>query len=127
MSRTRFRTLALGQAAYYMGTGIWSLLGIRSFQQVTGPKTDVWLVKTVGCLVTVTGGVLCYAGVRGRRTPEALMLGAGTALALAAIDVVYVGRGRISPIYLADAAAEIGLAVGWARWGVPTSSRPAGT
>lgn len=114
-ARSAFRTLAVAQGAYYMATGIWSLVGIRSFQKVTGPKTDLWLVKTVGCLVAVTGAVLCYAGLRRRPTPETAMLGAGNALALVAIDVNYVARGRISPIYLGDAAAEAVLAALWAR------------
>jgi hypothetical protein len=120
--RTAFRTLALTQGIYYIATGVWSLVDIHSFERVTGPKTDRWLVKTVGCLVAVSGSVLCYAGLRRRRTPEALMLGAGSAIALTAIDVNYVARGRIAPIYLADAAVEIVLAAGWARWGRPRST-----
>ena len=44
----------LAQAIYYIATGVWSLVGIRSFQAVTGPKIDTWLVKTVGVLVTMT-------------------------------------------------------------------------
>jgi hypothetical protein len=45
---------------------------------------------------------------------EITLLAIGSALGLAAIDVIYVLSGTISPIYLADAAAEIGLAGGWA-------------
>ena len=57
-------------------TGIWPLLDIESFQDVTGSKTDLWLVRTVGVLVAVIDGV----------------------------------------VLLADAAAEVGLAVLWG-WG----------
>jgi hypothetical protein len=39
-------------------------LNIRSFQAVTGPKTDLWLVQTVGVLVTVIGLTLCLATFR---------------------------------------------------------------
>jgi hypothetical protein len=88
---------------------------IDSFQSVTGPKTDLWLVRTVGALVTVIGLVLISAARRRRVTNEILLLGLGSALALTAIDVIYALSGRISVIYLADAAAEIGLA---ALWGV---------
>ena len=35
----------------YLATGLWPLFNIESFQQVTGPKTDLWLVRTVGVLV----------------------------------------------------------------------------
>jgi hypothetical protein len=123
-SASKFRTLALVHGAYYVATGIWSLVDIRSFQRVTGPKTDLWLVRTVGSLVAVGGGVLCYAGARRRRTPEAALLAVGSALALAGIDVYYTARGRIRPIYLADAAAELGLVAGWLRWGRPETGRP---
>ncbi len=33
-------------------------MGIRTLEVVTGPKTDLWLVKTVGVLVGVSGVVL---------------------------------------------------------------------
>jgi hypothetical protein len=41
------------------------------------------------------------------------VLAVGSALGLAGIDLVYALGGRISPIYLLDAAAEIVLAVLW--------------
>jgi hypothetical protein len=108
---------AWGQAIYYALTGVWSLVSIRTFQKVTGPKVDTWLVKTVGTLVLVIGGVLGMAAKKGRVTPEIALLATGSAAGLAAIDVVYASRKRISPIYLLDALAEGGLialwAVGW--------------
>jgi hypothetical protein len=100
------------QGVYYLLTGIWSFVGIRSFQLVTGPKTDLWLVKTVGVLVTVIGGVLIFAARRPRLVPEIPLLGIGSALGLTAIDVIYVARGRISPVYLLDALLELFLAAG---------------
>jgi hypothetical protein len=41
------------------------------------------------------------------------LLGAASAAALAASDVIYAGKGRISPIYLVDAVAELALATAW--------------
>lgn len=43
-----------------------------------------------------------------------LALAAGSAAALAGIDLVYVARRRISPRYLADAAVQVGLLCGLA-------------
>jgi hypothetical protein len=37
----------------------------------------------------------------------------GAALALTSIDVIYVSRGVIAPIYLVDAAIEVVLILGW--------------
>ena len=105
--------LSLGQGIYYLVTGIWPLVSIRTFQWVTGPKYDRWLVKTVGVLVAVIGGVLTMAGLRRQTTREIALLAAGSAAGLTAIDVVYVARKRISPIYLLDAVAEVVLIAGW--------------
>jgi hypothetical protein len=105
--------VALIQGVFYVATGVWPLVDIVSFQVVTGPKTDLWLVRTVGVLVTVVGAVLISASRRRRITDEIVLLATGSALGLAAIDLIYSLSGRISPIYLADAAAEIGLALLW--------------
>lgn len=107
-----FRTVALAQAVFYVITGLWSIFGLKSFQRVTGPKVDGWLVKTVGVLVIAVGGVLGMAAVRRTEEPEIPVLATASAAGLTAIDVVYVSRGRISPVYLLDAVAEIGL-IGW--------------
>ncbi|MGH7510284.1 MAG: hypothetical protein ACREMZ_12560 [Gemmatimonadales bacterium] len=105
--------LALIQGLFYVATGLWPIIEIDSFQAVTGPKTDLWLVRTVGVLVTVIGAVLISAARRRRVTDEIVLLAIGSALGLAAIDLVYALSGRISAIYLADAAVEIGLAALW--------------
>lgn len=105
--------MAIGQGVFYLVTGIWPVLSIRSFEWVTGPKRDRWLVKTVGVLIAVIGGVTALAGQRKRVTPEIALLGGGSAAGLATIDVVYVSRGRIRPIYLLDAVSEAGLIIAW--------------
>lgn len=106
------RTVLVCQGLYFTATGIWPLLDRRTFQAVTGPKADFWLVETVGALVTVVGGALIVAGVRGAMGPEMRLLAAGSAGALAAIDITYAARGRISRVYLLDAALELGF-VAW--------------
>ena len=107
-------TLCLVQGIYYTLTGVWPLVHMRSFLAVTGPKTDLWLVKTVGVLVAVIGVVIALAWWRGRVTDEVALLAVGSAAGLMAIDVVYVVKRVIPPIYLADAAAEALLIIAWA-------------
>jgi hypothetical protein len=106
------RTMPVVAGTFYVATGIWPILHHRSFERVTGPKVDRWLVKTTGALLTAIGVSL----IAGRRDGSRLapVLGIGSAVALAAADVVYVAKGRISPVYLVDAVAEIGLVIGWA-------------
>jgi len=105
--------IALAQGVFYLATGVWPLVSIRSFEAVTGPKADRWLVKTAGVLITAIGAALTLAGRRKSVTPELRLLAVGSAIGLAGIDLVYVARGRISKIYLLDALAELALLVGW--------------
>ncbi len=105
--------LALAQGIYYVITGIWPLLSIRTFEAVTGPKTDDWLVQTVGVLVAVIGVVLILAGIRQELNLAIAVLAVGSAVGLTGIDVWYVARKVIPRIYLLDGVAEVLLIVAW--------------
>ena len=102
------RIAPTAQGVFYIATGLWPILHLRSFLRVTGPKRDTWLVQTLGGLIAVVGAAL-LADQHDSKT-----LGIGSALTLAAADVVFAGKGRISPVYFADAAAEVCLAALWA-------------
>lgn len=120
----RARFIARAQGAYYLATGVAPFVSRRAFEAVTGPKVDFWLVRTVGALSAVIGGVLAASARRDRISPELEALGIGAALAFAAIDVAYVGKRRISPVYLVDAALELALIAAWQR-ARATRTRPA--
>lgn len=107
------RRLALAHGVFYAASGIWPILSIRSFEKVTGPKTDRWLVKTVGALISVLGGTLTASAVRGCPSKDLVTAAAGSAAVLAVIDVLYVARDRISRVYLLDAVVELALVVAW--------------
>ena len=109
------RRTALAQGIYFTATGVWPLLHMASFEAVTGPKVDKWLVRTVGMLVGIVGAVLVSAAARDRVTEEIVALGIGAAAGLGAIDTIYASRGRIAPIYLADAALEALIVGAWSR------------
>jgi hypothetical protein len=115
--------LALGQGLYFAAAGMWPVVHLASFEAITGPKREGWLVKTVGAMIAVAGASLMVAGARRAVAPETVVLGAGSAAALAVVDVWYGGvRRRIGAIYLADAVLELGLL---AAWGLTRRSRPA--
>lgn len=110
------------QGGYYLLTGVWPLVSIRTFIWVTGPKTDNlktgleidhWLVMTAGVLITAIGAALLVAAGRRQPSVEMLTLGVGAALGLTAIDLIYVSRGIIGSIYLLDAAVQTILIGGW--------------
>lgn len=107
------RRLAYAQGGFYLLTGVWPLMHLPSFLAVTGPKVDQWLVQTVGALLATFGAVLILAAARQRLTPEWRLLAVGFAIVLAAVDVVFVTREVIPPIYLLDALAEAALVLGW--------------
>ena len=118
--------MARVQAGYYALTGLWPLVSIRSFQAITGPKVDLWLVKNVGLLAAVIGGTLGFAAARRRTTPEVDLLGGSAALSFVAIDVNYAARGRISKVYLLDALINLIFLAAWLRaaYQRPSASRP---
>ena len=122
---TLFTYLCWAQGLYFLATGVWPLVSIDTFQMVTGPKTDHlqspnpteadhWLVMTVGVLITAVALALLAAAWRRRCPPEVVILAVASALGLTAIDVIYVTRQVIAPIYLVDAAFEVALMAAWA-------------
>ena len=103
----------LAHALYFVLGGLWAIIGRRSFEAVTGPKTDYWLVRTVGGLLVAVGTVIGLAGARERITPEMRWLAFSTSGVLAATDAIANAVGRIRPIYLLDALANGVLIAGW--------------
>jgi hypothetical protein len=104
--------VALVQGIYFFITGIWPIISMKTFLLVTGPKTDLWLVKTVGLILALIGAVLLYAQITGTVNPPVMLLAIGAALSLALIEFIYVAKRFISPIYLADAFVEL-ILIGW--------------
>jgi hypothetical protein len=99
------RITIIVQGVYYLVTGLWPLFHISSFEAVTGPKTDDWLVQTVGVLAAVIGAALLF-GCRHRPGVDVVVLAVLAAVGFAAVDVVFVSRGIISRIYLVDAVVQ---------------------
>ena len=101
------------QGFYYLFTGVWPLIDIDTFMFVTGPKTDIWLVRTVGALILAVAIPILTAWYNGRITFDIVLIAVFSALGLTLIDIIYVLNGTISPIYLLDAAAELPLIICW--------------
>jgi hypothetical protein len=113
------RWVLLFQGVYYLITGIWPILHMSSFEAVTGEKTDDWLVQTVGALV-IAIALTILRGARPAPSRETVVLSFTSIAAFIAVDVVFVMREIISPIYLLDAAAQLAIGVALV-WGL---SRP---
>src|ERR1041385_1232739 len=104
--------VALVQGIYFFISGVWPLLSMKTFLAVTGPKTDLWLLKTVGIILAVIGGVLVFAQINALINSAIVTLAIGSALSLAMVESIYVGKKVISPIYLGDAILEL-ILIGW--------------
>jgi len=99
------KVTAVGQGAFWVATRLSPLVHYRSFEAVTGPKEDDWLVKTIGGLIAIVGGTLLVSARRREPTCEAALLGAAAGAAISLADLRFVARGRISPVYLLDLLA----------------------
>ncbi|MBX9853802.1 MAG: hypothetical protein K2X86_18815 [Cytophagaceae bacterium] len=100
-------------SVYYLLTGLWPVIDVESFMKVTGPKNDIWLVKTVGILITPIGIVVLMALRRKMLTQEIILLAIIAACGLTFIDVYYSCNEVISPVYLIDAIVEIIFVLMW--------------
>ncbi len=120
--------LARAHGAFNVAGGLWPLLHLRSFEAVTGPKADRWLVRTVAGLMVANGVAQWRTEPSSDGRAAARRIGLGTASVLAAVDVAYAIPHRISRMYLVDAALEAGWALAWIRSGAactPPSSHHA--
>lgn len=106
-------TVARLHGLFNVAGGLWPLVHLPSFEAVSGPKTDRWLVRTVAALMVVDGLTQLAAAPTDDALPTARRLGVGTALTLAVVDVRYASTGRISRVYLLDAAVELGWVAAW--------------
>jgi hypothetical protein len=109
----RARIVAGVHAGYLIGTGLWPIVHRQSFERVTGPKRDFWLVRTVGGLAALSGLTLGLAALRGRRSLEAQTLAGGSALVFGAADL-YAGA-RVSRVYFGDLVAQLLFTPVWFR------------
>jgi len=105
--------LARAHGTYNVVSGVWPLVHLRSFEAVTGPKQDRWLVQTVAGLLLVNGVVQLASADSSEGQRAARLLGLGTAGTLTTIDLVYAPKRRIRRIYPLDAAFEIAWILAW--------------
>jgi hypothetical protein len=108
-----YRTLLLIQAIYTLVTAIWPILHIESFMIITGPKTDIWLVKTVSVLL-IALSVSWLLALRYRwdhRPVLASLFASSTGLVI--VELWYVAMNEISMVYLLDAGLQVVFLITW--------------
>jgi len=107
------RKVAAAHAGYYVVTGSWAIVHRKSFELVTGPKHDYWLVRLVGGLALAVGASLGAAAVTGRKSQDDRTLALATALAFVVADV-HAAR-SMSRAYLGDVILHAVFVPAWIR------------
>ena len=96
-----------------MITAVWPIVDIQSFMQVSGYKTDIWLVITVATLlVAISAGLLVATRAEQYNIPI-IVLALVAAVGLAYVDFYYALNDTIWNIYMADGVIEILFAISW--------------
>lgn len=113
MNRKLYSILLWTQGGYTLLTALWGLLDIDCFMTVTGPKTDIWLVKTVSVLLVAIALSLLSGLIDNSFKLPIAILGLSTSVAMAFIDFYYTITDTISKVYAIDGIIEILIMIGW--------------
>ena len=97
---------AIAHGFFCLVTGLWPVVSLHSFEAVTGPKTDHWLLSLAALLLAAIGLSMLIAALRRDIASEVFVLGLAAALSLAGTDITFVIERSIPPVYLLDAVAE---------------------
>jgi hypothetical protein len=113
MLRKLYTTLLWIQGIYTLVTAIWGLVDIDSFMKVTGPKADIWLVKTVSTILCAIGVAMIVESVKKTYSISLVILILLNSIGLAAIDFYYAGNDVIWDVYQLDGLAQIVFITLW--------------
>src|SRR5215211_5814540 len=102
-----YRALLWVQGTYILLTALWGLIDIESFMQVTGPKTDIWLVKTVSLLLLPVCVCFACALFHQMHPLPVILTGLTAAAGLAFVDFYYTAHRVIKWVYALDGAAQV--------------------
>lgn len=108
-----YNIISYVQILYFLLTAAWPFVHLESFLAVTGPKTDLWLVKTVALLLLPYILLIVYIE-KIKNSPFIMLSIILGSLGLAGIDLYYYVKGIIRWVYLIDFALELIFIIYWA-------------
>jgi len=106
------RRVILGQGAYYVLTGLWSLAHFSSFAGAVALRINPFQAQAFGAVIVVVGGCLLEAARREPPGSFPTLLGAAVASAIAIVSLWWLPRMGELSILWADLAAEVAFALG---------------
>lgn len=110
---TLTRILIFAHGAYLLAGGLWPLVHMPSFEEVTGPKEEDWLVRSVAGILLVIGVVLLGQLRKQRVEVSAVAVAMGASLTLGAVGIITASEGVIDPIYIGDGTVHIVFVALW--------------
>lgn len=107
-----YKYALLVQGMYVLLTAVWALADIQSFMYITGPKTDVWLVRTVGVLLICISLFFLLSSKKSEE-PRVTLTALVFSFGLAYIDFYYTLNNTIRWVYALDGIVESMFGLLW--------------
>lgn len=106
-------TAPFTQGVFYVATGLWPIIHLRSFERAVGVQPHPSYAKIMGGVAAGIGAALIVGSLESRPSKALRWLGIGSAIAFGLADLLFAARGRGRKVYLADAAAEGAALASW--------------
>lgn len=113
MRDNRILYVPLIQGIYFMITLIWPVIDIESFMVVTGPKVDIWLVKTVSALLFPYAVICFWVAMKRPLSTIIILCMVLMSWGLAFVELYYYFNGTIKWVYAVDALLQILFSYWW--------------
>ncbi len=81
--------------------------------EVTGPNTDIWLVRTLAVILLAIGLCLLAGPFKRDMTIPVLLLGLTSAAGLAVVDFYFWSNNTIRWVYVVDGIIQCLFVAGW--------------
>ena len=107
-----YKYALLVQGMYVLLTAVWALVDIQSFMFITGPKTDVWLVRTVAVLLICIWLFFLMSSKKSEE-PRVTLTALVFSFGLAYIDFYYTLNNTIRWVYALDGIVESMFGLLW--------------
>ncbi|MGV9013135.1 MAG: hypothetical protein ACOH13_11120 [Flavobacteriales bacterium] len=99
-------------ALYLLIGGAWPLLSLRTFEEVTGPKSDHFLVRTVALILVLVASILFTQ----RKPPverSAVFTAMGISCILGSVALFSAAGGWVWKVYFIDGGMHLLFASAW--------------
>lgn len=110
---TIITTVGVTHAAFFLIGGLWPLVDMQSFESVTGPRSDHWLVRSLAGMLIIVGAALIWSVQRGHIDHSMRGVAAGSSGMLALVALISGMNGPVDPVSVIGASLHGVLALCW--------------